>query len=90
MEFQSALSQFLSYLRLEKGLVENTLQAYHRDLVKYQAYLKSKDLTLEEVRPESIYEFLDFLAAHGIGSRCTGFPSRMPPASRCWRMPARI
>ncbi len=69
MEFQSASSQYLNYLRLEKGLTENTLQAYRRDLAKFEVFLNSRESSLEGVGTGSIYEFLDQLASRGISSR---------------------
>jgi integrase/recombinase XerD len=69
MEFQSASSQYLNYLRLEKGLAENTLQAYRRDLAKFEVFLNSRESSLEGVGAGSIYEFLDHLASGGISSR---------------------
>ena len=69
MEFQSACSQYLDYLQLEKGLAENTLQAYRLDLAKFGQFLNSRNSSLDAVGTRSIYEFLDQLTQRGIGSR---------------------
>ena len=69
MEFQSACSQYLGYLQLEKGLAENTLEAYRCDLAKFGQFLKSRKSSLDGIGTGSIYEFLDLLTARGIGSR---------------------
>ena len=69
MDFHSASSQFLNYLRLEKGLSENTLQSYQRDLVKFGTFLKAKSSPLDKVDASAIYDFLDQLSKLGIGSR---------------------
>jgi integrase/recombinase XerD len=69
MELQSSVSQFLNYIRVEKGLSENTLQSYRQDLLKYETFLKSRRLGLHEVKTESIYKFLEDLSGRGIGSR---------------------
>ena len=69
MEMESAVSQFLNYVRVEKGLAENTLQAYRQDLLKYKAFVKSRGMDLESAKTESIYRFLDDLSGRGIGSR---------------------
>ncbi len=66
---QSELSQFLSYIRLEKGLSENTFQAYQRDLLKFQKFLNSKELSLKKIRPDVVYDFLDNLSRQGLSSR---------------------
>lgn len=41
---QPHLHQFLSYLRVERGLAENTIKAYGRDLVKYGKFLEKQGI----------------------------------------------
>lgn len=38
---QETLTDFFHYLKVERGLSENTLQSYHRDLSKYALFLKN-------------------------------------------------
>lgn len=38
---QETLTDFFHYLKVERGLSENTLQSYHRDLNKYALFLKN-------------------------------------------------
>ncbi len=58
----SALSldaeEFLSYLAVERGRSHNSITSYRRDLLRYERFVKTKDLTLFEVRPEVIEEYL--------------------------------
>ena len=34
-----AIEDFIHYIQIERGLADNTLEAYRRDLLKYQTYL---------------------------------------------------
>ena len=34
-----AIEDFIHYIQIERGLADNTLEAYRRDLTKYQDYL---------------------------------------------------
>ncbi len=60
---------FTDYLRLERGLAENTLAAYGRDLTHFRQFLQERDLCPENVLPEDIHEFLSTLRDLGIGPR---------------------
>jgi len=40
--FQQFLDLFMDYLSIEKGLAENSLEAYRRDLIKYFQFLAKK------------------------------------------------
>jgi integrase/recombinase XerD len=42
---QALLDQFLDYIALERGLSENTRQAYHADLKDFLAFLETKSIT---------------------------------------------
>lgn len=39
------IEEFLNYLAVERGLAQNTLLAYRRDLLKYAAFLKQRRIT---------------------------------------------
>ena len=46
MNWEVALKDYLHYLKLERGLSDNTLQNYRRDVVKLIRYLKDiKDVS---------------------------------------------
>ena len=56
---EQAVSQFLDYLSIEKGLSRNTLLAYGRDLKRYLSFLKRlKIISLDAVTRKSIMSFL--------------------------------
>lgn len=62
MEIKAALSEFLDYLRSEKGLSPNTLEAYGRDVSSFGAFLQSEGkLSFREATSDSIYAFLSQL-----------------------------
>jgi integrase/recombinase XerD len=56
---QDWIDRFLGYLRIEKGLSANTLEAYSRDLEMYRQHLGRKDLT--RARAADVSGFLMFL-----------------------------
>lgn len=58
---QKALMDYLTFLKLEKGLADNTIKSYERDLKLYLDYLDDEKIeSLEEV---DRYTILNFLAA---------------------------
>jgi integrase/recombinase XerD len=57
MNFNDEERNFLDYLRVEKGLAENTLIAYQRDLNRFAEYLASRDINLQELTPNHIVEY---------------------------------
>ena len=36
------IEEFLKFIQIEKGLSENTIGAYRRDLAKYEEYMKEQ------------------------------------------------
>ncbi len=52
------LDQFCSYLKVEKGLSQNTVSAYRRDLEKLQAFLLAKKWDYLQLRHADLVEFL--------------------------------
>ena len=60
---------FLNYLRVEKGLSDNTIQAYRRDMAKFAAFAGKRGLGTEEVRREHVVDFLGTLYRRNLDSR---------------------
>ena len=60
---------FLNYLRVEKGLSDNTIQAYRRDMAKFAAFAGKRGLGTAEVRREHVVDFLGTLYRRNLDSR---------------------
>lgn len=59
-----ALIEYLHYLQIERGLSENTLVAYRRDLTQYKEFIKKLALSSwDEVERHHILQFLATLKA---------------------------
>ncbi|MDZ7373763.1 MAG: site-specific tyrosine recombinase XerD [candidate division KSB1 bacterium] len=64
-----ALTRFLDYLRLERNLSRNTIDAYAVDLSKYLQFLDAQGLrSLARVDPETVLDFLAELRRRGLAS----------------------
>ena len=57
------VDEFIGYLRIEKGLSDNTIQAYHRDLSRFFRFLGRSELSPLAVTPEALNEYLTHLSA---------------------------
>lgn len=57
--FTLAMRDFLDYIRSEKGLSPNTIEAYERDVRAFAAHLAVKDW--KQVTPEAIFSFSESL-----------------------------
>jgi integrase/recombinase XerD len=65
---QAALAAFLDAARVERGLAENSLQAYRRDLSRYLSFLERENLSLENVSYERLLAFLQQLRSEGLST----------------------
>jgi len=55
------IDQFINYLRLERGLADNTIQAYSRDLSSFARFLAQQDLSPLTVSRDQIIHYLSSL-----------------------------
>lgn len=67
------LDQFLHYLTVEKGLSENTIDAYRHDLVRYFEYLKEKGVEeVAKVDSLNLRAFFLHLRRKGLSPKTVG------------------
>jgi integrase/recombinase XerD len=71
MNWNSALNGFKGYLRLEKSLSENTLEAYCHDIALLQSFLEEKGYAIppEKLELKNLQEFLAWVKDMSIGPR---------------------
>ena len=69
MEVSNTITAFLNHLRVEKGLAPNTLTAYRRDLMKFEAFTKKRKLALESITRDHLVDFLATLYRQKLESR---------------------
>jgi integrase/recombinase XerD len=71
MNWKEAIFEFRNYLRLEKSMSENSVEAYMHDIAKFTQFLEIKSLQIspEAVLLEHIREFLKWLNGFGVSER---------------------
>ena len=63
------IEQFLSYISVERGMANNTLSSYKRDLSKFAGFLKSKKVdSIDKVSRQLINTFMMAEKERGLGS----------------------
>jgi len=69
-EWSAGVDAFLLHARLERGLAENTVQAYARDLARLAEFVaESGGAGPQALDRESVSRHLEWLAGRGIGAR---------------------
>jgi integrase/recombinase XerD len=67
---ESTIHTFLSYMRVERGLAQNTILAYGRDLRRFSEFLRKRQkIRLEDVTREDVVDFLSSLYKEKLDSR---------------------
>jgi integrase/recombinase XerD len=64
-DLSNSAEEFLSWLAVERGRAPNTLSAYRRDLLGYEAFLRARQARTEEVGERLVQDYLAFLRASG-------------------------
>lgn len=54
----SLLDQFINYLRIERGLANNTIASYSRDLLRFSKFLEGQDISPLGVSRDQISEYV--------------------------------
>lgn len=71
MKWEPLQRDFKNYLRLEKSLSANSIEAYLRDVAQFKSFLelKSDPLTPDKVQTHQIQDFLMFITELGMSER---------------------
>lgn len=69
MALEADVRTFLSYLRVEKGLSDNTIQSYRRDMMKFVGFLDKQNLVTAKIQRQDVVDFLAMLYKRRLDSR---------------------
>lgn len=71
MKWEDSIKGFEEYLRLEKGLSQNSINAYINDINKLYDFLKAtfKGITPQKVKLQHLKDFLEMLNGRGVSPR---------------------
>ncbi|UCF57032.1 MAG: site-specific tyrosine recombinase XerD [Deltaproteobacteria bacterium] len=58
------VDQFINHLRVEKGLADNTIQSYSRDLVRFFQFLEGRKLSPLHASQDDIMDYMGTLQGH--------------------------
>lgn len=59
------IDEFLTYLRFEKGLADNTIAAYRRDLAVWERYCSERGIPPSGAAADDLTDYLGFLRSKG-------------------------
>jgi len=63
------IKEFVSYLKIEKGLAENSIFAYQRDVSKLSVFCEDREKTAIELTHKDLSEFITVLYDLGLSAR---------------------
>jgi integrase/recombinase XerD len=63
------IKDFISFLKIEKGLSENSILAYQNDVLKLKSFAEKKSLNASSLQVDHLKEFLLKINEIGIGAR---------------------
>ena len=69
---RDVISEFVDYLRVEKGLASNTVVAYRRDMRKLAKYAETLGRELTQLGRDDLGEWMGDLLEEGLSSRSSG------------------
>jgi integrase/recombinase XerD len=68
-ELEADIRSFMNYLRVEKGLSDNTMYAYRRDMVKFAEFVAKEKVTTAQIERCHVVDFLRSLYLKKLDSR---------------------
>ncbi|MGC8555119.1 MAG: site-specific tyrosine recombinase/integron integrase [Candidatus Acidulodesulfobacterium sp.] len=60
-ELETFIENYISFLKIERGLSPNTVSSYYLDLMKFHAFIKDKNINFKELSPLFFQDFLSYL-----------------------------
>lgn len=69
MTVDAAIHAYLSHLKVEKGLAENTLLAYARDLKRFAEFADARERGLKQISRDDVVDYLGTLYKQKLDSR---------------------
>ena len=66
MNFESALAAYLDHLRIERGLSNNSIAAYRRDLTKFGDFLNGTASSFDAISEQKIVDYEVALKSHDL------------------------
>lgn len=61
-ELEKNIDSYISYLKVSRGLSNNTVSSYYSDLMKFNGYVLKNNLDFKNMPPLFFQEFLEFLS----------------------------
>ncbi len=70
MSWDTYIKQFRNYLKLERSLSDNSIEAYSRDITKLKEFfeIKKKDISPTRVTQQDLIDFLEFIGELGLSA----------------------
>ena len=71
MSWSTYISEYISYLKIEKSLSKNSIEAYHRDIYMLQSYLELQKLNIQptQIELQHLRDFISWVNELGISAR---------------------
>jgi len=63
---KNLIEQFIYFMEVERGVSDNTIQSYRRDIVKFSKYLDRIKKEVSSVKRDTIVDYLMFLKDQGL------------------------
>ena len=71
MSWSNYIAEYISYLKIEKSLSKNSIEAYHRDIYMLQNYLELHKLNIQpaQIKLQHLRDFIHWVNELGISAR---------------------